>query len=107
QFYKRVHTAIRYRIERKNTFQKMSALGKKGESLYRETAWQTVAPDKYEKVGGVTKTYDKDIYPLYHGIVGGTESDVQQDVYEGGRVTVWRKLLLPALVVVPLGLFSV
>lgn len=107
QFYKRVHTAIRYRIERKSTFQKMSALGKKGESLYRETAWQTVAPDKYEKVGGVTKAYDKDIFALYHGIVGGIESDVAQDVYDGGRVTVWRKLLVPALIVVPLGLFSI
>lgn len=107
QFYKRVHTAIRYRIERKNTFQKLSALGKKGENAYRETAWQTVAPDKYESVGGKTCTYDKEIFPLYHGIVGGTDSDVQQDVYEGGRLTIWRKLLVPSLIVIPLGFYGI
>lgn len=107
QFYKRVHTAIRYRIERKNVFQKLSALGKKGENAYRETAWQTVAPDRYEKVGARTQTYDKAIFPLYHGIVDGGESGVEQAVYEGGRVTIWKTLGVPALIVIPLGIVAI
>lgn len=107
QFYKRVHTAIRFRIERKNTFQKLSALGKKGENTYRETAWQTVAPDKYEKVGGRTRSYDADIFPLYQGIVGGVDGDVTQEVYDGGRTSVWRGMALRAAIIVPLGLFGV
>lgn len=107
QFYKRVHTAIRYRIERKNTFQKLSALGSKGESLYRETAYQTVAPDKFEKVAASTKKYDAKIFPLYHGIVGGTDSDVQQDVYSGGRVSVWKALGWRAAIIIPAGIFSI
>lgn len=107
QFYKRVHTAIRFRIERKNTFQKLSALGKKGENLYRETAWQTVAPDKYEKSGARTCSYDKAIFPLYHGIAGGSDGGVQQQVYGGGRVTIWKTIGLPALIMIPIGLAAI
>lgn len=107
QFYKRVHTAIRFRIERKNTFQKLSALGKKGENLYRETAWQTVAPDRYEKAGAQTRTYDKAVFPLYHGIVDGGESGVEQSVYSGGRVTIWKTLLIPSLIMIPIGLAAI
>lgn len=107
QFYKRVHTALRFRIERKNTFQKLSALGKRGEGMYRETAYQTIAPDKYEKLGGRTLTYDPKIYPLYHGILGGTDGDVTQEVYEGGRTSVWRSMALRAAIVVPLAIWAV
>lgn len=107
QFYKRVHTALRYRIERKNVFQKLSALGKKGEAMYRETAYQTVAPDKYEKVAASTKTYDADIFALYHGIVGGDAGNVQQAVYEGGRVTIWKTLGWRAVIILPLGIGAV
>jgi zona occludens toxin len=102
QFYKRVHTAIRYRIERKNTFQKLSALGKKGEGMYLETFYQTVAPDRYEKVATSTHTYDQTIWPLYHGIVDGGASGVTQSVYDGGRKTVWGAMKWKAAIMVPL-----
>lgn len=107
QFYKRVHTAIRYRIERKNVFQKLSALGKLGESKYTEASFQTVAPDKYEKVNTRTHSYDKLIWPLYHGIVDGGESGVEQTVYDGGRSSVWKAMALRAAIILPLGGFAV
>lgn len=106
QFYKRVHTAIRYRVERKNVFQKLSAFGKKGEKMYRQTFQQTVQPDKYETVNGETRTYDTDIFPLYHGIVGGVDGEVEQEVYAAGRSSVWKKLLLPAAIVIPAAVFG-
>lgn len=107
QFYKRVHVALRARIERKNTFQKLSALGKRGEGMFRVTYWQTVAPDKYEKVGGENKKYDPAIYPLYHGISGGTEGGVAQEVYSGGRSNVWKSMIWRAVIIVPLGIGAV
>lgn len=107
QFYKRVHVAIRARIERKNSFQKLSALGKHGESKYRVKYWQTVSPDKYEQVGGETKSYDASIYPLYHGIAAGEGGGVTQEVYGGGRTSVWRSMLLRAVFIVPLGILAV
>ena len=103
QFYKRVHVALRSRIERKNTFQKLSALGKQGESAYRVTYFQTIAPDRYEKIGGETKTYKKDVFPLYKGI---TSDEVQTEVYGAGRLSLWKTMLPRALIIVPLGLFS-
>lgn len=104
QFYKRIHTALRYRIERKTTFQKLSALGKLGESRYVATNWQTVAPDKYEKIGSETLTYDPKIFPTYRGV---TSADVQTDVYSGGRVSVWKNIAKYALVMIPLSVFAV
>src|SRR5579883_1728685 len=104
QFYKRIHTALRYRIERKTTFQKLSALGKLGESRYVATNWQTVAPDRYEKTGSETLSYDPKIFPCYRGV---TSAEVQTEVYSGGRMSVWKNIGKYALVMIPLGIFAV
>ncbi len=104
QFYKRIHIAIRSRIERKNSFQKLSALGKKGESAYRVTFWQTIAPDRYEKVGGETRTYDPAIFPLYSGVA---EPDVQTEVYSAGRTSVWKAMKWRALFIIPIGAYAI
>lgn len=84
QWYKRMHSALRARIERKNVFQKLTAVGM--ETKYRVSFWQTLAPDKYEKIGGQTRKYDPAIFPLYKGVA---DSDVQTEVYKGGARTVW------------------
>jgi len=110
QHYKRTHTAVRYRVERKNVYQKLSALGKKGEKLYQQTYYQAVAPDKYEKVGAQTHSYDEKVFDLYHGIVpavGENGEQVSQEVYSAGRMTVWRSMALRAAIILPLGLFAV
>lgn len=104
QFYKRIHPAIRYRIERKAAFQKLSVLGKKGEDAYRVTRYTTVAPDRYEKIGGETHQYDAAIFPLYKGIA---KDEVQTEVYSAGRLSLWKTMLPRAAIIVPLGLFSV
>jgi zona occludens toxin len=102
QFYKRMHTALRFRIERKNSFQKLSAVGLK--NRYTQRAYVTLEPDKYELIGTTTHSYDSAVFPTYKGVAG---DDVQTDVYEGGAVTVWKKLLIPAVVVIPLAIWGI
>ncbi|PZU29333.1 MAG: hypothetical protein DI584_03115 [Stenotrophomonas sp.] len=92
QWINRVHQAIRARIERKNVFQKLTAIGLK--SKYRVTYWHTTSPGKYEKVGGKTEKYDPAIYPLYHGYAPGSENT---EVYEEGGTNVWLSLLPKAV----------
>jgi zona occludens toxin len=87
QWIKRVHPAVRARIERKNNFQKLSAVG--SDKSYRVTYYQTLGPDKFEKVGGSTERYDAAIYPLYHGYAVGADNVA---VYKSGGTTVWRQL---------------
>lgn len=87
QWIKRVHAAVRARIERKNVFQKLTAVGAKNK--YRVTYYQTLGPDKFEKIGGATETYDPAIYPLYHGYAPGADN---VEVYDGGGTNVWKML---------------
>ena len=94
QFYKRIHMAVRGRIEGKNTFQKLTAVGM--DKSYRVTFWRTVSPDKYEKVGGETRKYDPQYFPLYRGVA---DDDVKTAVYKGGSKTVWAQLKWPAAIV--------
>jgi zona occludens toxin len=114
QFYKRLHSAVRGRIERKNVFQKMTAVFGVGlfksiaklfglEPTYQVTFYTTVAPDRYEKVGSAVRTFKAWAFPLYQGVKEGASTEV----YEGGGRSAWRQLLLPALVMVPLGVLAI
>lgn len=87
QWLNRVHSAIKARIEKKNSFQKLSAVGMEGK--YLVTYYQTVAAGKFEKIGNATKTYDKDIFPLYDGYAPGADNT---EVYKEGGVSVWGAL---------------
>lgn len=93
QWYKRLHTALRARIERKNVFQKLTAVSMKNH--YRVTFYQTVSPDRYAKTGGETRKYRPEIFPLYRGVAG---DDVQTEVYEGGSRSVWKTLAVPSVI---------
>jgi len=84
QWINRLHSAIKARIERKNTFQKLTAVGMK--SRYRVTYYHTTSPGKFEKVGSKTLKYDPAIFPLYDGYAPGAENT---EVYEEGGKTVW------------------
>lgn len=101
QFYKRLHSAIRGRIERKTSFQKLSALGMDGK--YNAIYWQTVSPDKYEKLGTKMHTYEPPIFPLYKGFKEGANVEV----YEGGKRSAWRQFLVPGIIVISLGIWGV
>lgn len=103
QWYRRLHSALRARVERKAVFQKLTAVGAK--NSYRVTHYQSTAPDRFEQVGGETKKYDKAIFPLYHGIAPGTKN---AEVYDGGAKTIWAKIAGYAIWIVPaagLGLY--
>lgn len=99
QWINRVHQAVRARIERKNVFQKLTAIGFKNK--YRVTYWHTTSPGKYERVGGKTEKYDPAIYPLYHGYAPGAENT---EVYEEGGTNVWRAMAFRGAVFGVLGL---
>lgn len=88
QSFKRLHTALRVRVERKTVFQKLTAVGMKNKFL--ATFYHATGPDKFEKVGKATKTYDPVFFPLYDGVQPGTENT---EVYEEGGITVWRTVL--------------
>lgn len=97
QWYKRMHTALRARIERKSVFQKLTAVGM--ESKYNVSFWHTTAPDKYAKVGSAMRTYQAKFFPCYKGVADG---EVQTEVYKAGGRTVWASLILPICLFVPL-----
>lgn len=90
QWYKRMHTALRARIERKNVFQKLTAVGM--ENRYNVTFFHTTAPDKYAKVGSAVRQYVPVNFPAYKGVA---DAEVQTEVYKGGSRTVWAKLAIP------------
>lgn len=98
QWINRVHQAVRARIERKNVFQKLTAVGLK--SRYRVTYYHTTSPGKFEVVGGKTLKYDPAIYPLYHGYAVGAEN---AEVYEEGGTNIWKQLA-PKIAIAAAGL---
>lgn len=99
QWINRLHSAVRARIERKTVFQKLSVLGM--QSRYRATYYQTIAPGKFEKVGGKTLRYDPAIFPLYAGYADGA---MNVQVYDHGRKSVWS--LIGVKLVVALGVMG-
>jgi zona occludens toxin len=102
QWYRRLHSAIRARIERKAVFQKLTAVG--SEKSYRVTFFHATGPDRFEKVSGETHRYDKAIFPLYHGVKPDTKNTA---VYRAGGKTVWAKIGFYAVFVVPLVILAV
>jgi zona occludens toxin len=102
QWYKRLHSALRARIERKDVFTKLSAVG--ADSAYQVRHFTTIGPDRFEATGTETRRYNKDIFPLYSSVVAGTKN---MAVYTAGRTTIWRGILKHAIWMVPLGLIAI
>lgn len=98
QWINRLHSAVKARIERKNTFQKLTVVGRK--SNYRVTFFHTTSPGKFEKVGGQTLKYDPAIFPLYDGYAPGAENT---EVYEQGGKTVWAAMAMRGFIFITLG----
>lgn len=99
QWINRLHSAVKARIEKKHSFQKLTAVGMK--SKYRVTYWHTVSAGKFEKVGGQTLKYDPAIFPLYDGYAPGAENT---EVYEEGGRNVWLAMLPRVVIFGVLGL---
>lgn len=102
QWYKRLHSAVRARVESKAVFTKHQALGFKG--AYCRRFYTALEPDKFELVASENKRYDKEIFALYQSVVQGTEN---LETYDGGRKTVWAKIALPAMIVIPAAIFGI
>lgn len=96
QWYRRLHSSVRARIERKNVFQKLTAVGMAGK--YTVKRYHTTTPDRFELVGTDTASYDPKIYPLYKGYADGANNTA---VYRSGGKTVWSKIGKYAIFVVP------
>jgi zona occludens toxin len=96
QWYRRLHSSVRARIERKNVFQKLTAVGM--DESYNVTRYHTISPDRFEKIGTETLKYDAEIFALYKGYAVGASNTA---VYKAGGKTVWAKIRVYALVVVP------
>lgn len=92
QSIKRVHPAVRARIEKKNSMQKLEALGMEGR--YVITHYQTLAPDKYEKIGSTRGKYLPAIYAMYDGYADGSEN---RGVYKGGSLSLLGSMKLKLL----------
>lgn len=87
QMFSRLHRAMVARIEKKNSIQKLSAVGM--DASYLVTYFQTVSAGKFEKIGSEKKKYDPDIYPLYDGYADGVTNTA---VYKQGGTNVWRSM---------------
>lgn len=87
QWLNRTHSAVKARIEKKHSFQKLSAVGMEGK--YLQTYYQTVAAGKFEKIGSETKAYDPEIFPLYRGYADGATN---VEVYKEGGTNVWKAM---------------
>ncbi|MBB4124866.1 zona occludens toxin [Xanthomonas translucens] len=98
QMFARLHAAVRGRIERKHSFQKLSAFGLDGQC--RVTYSHAYAAGKFQKIGSKIFSYDKAIYPLYHGYaVGSTNTEV----YKEGSKTVWSLVAVGLVVLLLVG----
>jgi zona occludens toxin len=97
QWYRRLHSSVRARVERKNVFQKLTAVGM--ENKYQVGRFHTIAPDRFQKVSSETETYEPAIFPLYKGYADGASNVA---VYKAGGKTVWHKIGKYAIFVVPL-----
>jgi zona occludens toxin len=93
----RAHSAVKLRIERKNVFQKLTAVGMEGKCKVRR--YHAVAPGKFELVNTEIFTYDATYFPFYKGYGGGAE---QKGVYKAGGSTVWKRFRPYALVIIPM-----
>lgn len=94
QDFKEVHRSIVRRLQRKNLYVKLDALGK--DQSYSVRMYTAPAAGKFELMGSEKRDYDPSIFPLYHGIQPGVESNA---VYKTGSRTLWQTAKKPAILV--------
>jgi len=101
QWYRRLHSSVRARIERKNVFQKLTAAGLQGK--YNLKMFHATEPDRFELVDTAVQSYDPLIFPLYQGYAEGSTN---KDVYTAGGRTVWHRVRKLGFVAVPVALIG-
>lgn len=105
QALKRLHSSILLRIQRKNVFTKLSALGK--DDSYNVRLYHCPGtPGHFEKLTTETHKYDPSIFPLYDGF---QPEATNTGAYKAGTKTVWQALKVPVIAfaaVLALGVFA-
>lgn len=102
QWFSRVHQAVKARVERKNSFQKLTVVGMKGR--YLQTYYHATAPGKFAKVGSAQHEYDEAIFACYRGYADGADNT---EVYEEGGKTVWKAMAVRGVIGLLLVVFGV
>ncbi|HEY0491080.1 MAG TPA: zonular occludens toxin domain-containing protein [Telluria sp.] len=102
----RLHSSIRQRIERKNGFAKLNALGDENKYVVRfYSVGDTMG--KFEKISSERHEYDPAIFSLYAGFQPEATNTA---AYKAGSKTVWQTVKKPAIVMtlaVIVGIFAV
>ncbi|MDF1693286.1 MAG: zonular occludens toxin domain-containing protein [Zhongshania sp.] len=93
------HPMWRRRIQRVITFNKLSAVGL--DKRYRWECYEATSPEKFKKVTGGNRSYDKKYFGLYQSHTEGTDN---KDVYKDKRANVLNnksiRFAVPAVIVV-------
>ncbi|MGQ5299452.1 zonular occludens toxin domain-containing protein [Xanthomonas arboricola] len=92
QDFKEVHRSVIRRMQRKNLYTKLDALGK--DESYSLRYYTASTAGKFELTGSEKRSYDPAIYPLYHGIQPGVG---ENPVYKTGSRTIWQTAKKPAI----------
>lgn len=92
QDFKEVHRSVIRRMQRKNVYTKLDALGK--DASYSIRFYTASVAGKFELTGSEKRDYDPAIWPLYHGIQPGVEGN---EVYKTGSKTIWQTAKKPAI----------
>lgn len=95
QDFKEVHRSVTRRLQKKNYYTKLDALG--AEQRYSVRFYSAPSAGKFELLGSEQRKYDPDIFPLYHGITPQADTNPTYDV---GTTTLWRTLRFPAIAMV-------
>ncbi|WP_308694623.1 zonular occludens toxin domain-containing protein [Xanthomonas albilineans] len=95
QDFKEVHRSVIRRMQRKNVYTKLDALGK--DDAYSIRFYTAAVAGKFELTGSEKRNYDPDIWPLYHGIQPGTDGNA---VYKTGSRTIWQTAKKPAIAII-------
>jgi len=102
----RLRSSIRQRIERKNLFAKLNALGDENKYVVR---FYSVGDQmgKFEKISSERHEYDPAIFPLYAGF---QPEATNTGAYKAGSKTVWQTIKKPAIgmaLLLVVGIFAV
>lgn len=92
QDFKEVHRSVIRRMQRKNVYTKLDALGK--DHAYSVRFYTAALAGKFELTGSEKRDYDPTIFPLYHGIQPGVAGN---EVYKTGSRTIWQTAKKPAI----------
>lgn len=94
QDFKEVHRSVIRRMQKKNFYTKLDALGDKLEKSYSVRFYNATAPGKFEQMASERRAYIPAVWELYHGVQPGVEGNA---TYKGNTKTLWganRKMII-------------